>query len=161
MRIPRKGEARREVKIFMIPAEFRMDVPPWAAAAPMMPPTRAWDALTGNPMSVMTVFQRKALASAAITTASVTAFGSTMSFPIVLATAVVRNAPTMFMTAASVTALNGERTFVDTTVAIAFAESFQPLLMSKHTARMMMRIRISGMFQDYSLKDIRHILAPV
>jgi len=67
----------------------------------------------------------------------------------------------MFMTAAIATALNGERTFVDTTVAIAFAESFQPLLMSKSTARMMMRIRISCIFEDYSLKDIRHILAPV
>src|SRR3989304_3026973 len=120
MRIPRKGETRRERKIFKIPETFNIVVPPWDAAAPMMPPTRAWDALTGNPMNVMTEFQRKALASAAITTASVMAFGSTMSLPIVLATAVGGNAPTMFMSGALATAPHGERPFVDTTGATAF-----------------------------------------
>lgn len=115
----------------------------------MIPPTSAWEALTGSPKTVMNQFHRKALASAAMTTPSVTADGSTMPLPMVFATAVVINAPRIFIIAASKTAARGESTFVETTVAMALAASFQPLLISNRTARRMMRIRISSMLQDY------------
>ncbi len=48
---------------------------------------------------------------------------STNPLPIVLATAVPVSAPTRFPTAASMIAWRGVRTFVETTVAIAFAAS--------------------------------------
>jgi hypothetical protein len=56
--------------------------------------------------------------------------GSTMEPPMVLATLVERYAPAKFNVPASNTAARGERTLVETTVAIAFAASFQPLAKS-------------------------------
>src|SRR5512139_3978281 len=89
------------------------------------------------------------------------AAGSTMPLPMVLATAVVRKAPRMFMAAARVTAAPGERTLVETTVAMALAQSCQPLAMSNSTARTMIRTRISGMFQDDPFEDVGDVLGPV
>src|SRR5512139_645057 len=88
-------------------------------------------------------------------------FGSTMPLPMVLATAVVRKAPRMFMNAAMVTAAPGDRTFVETTVAMALAQSCQPLAISNSTARMMIRTRISGMFQDDPFEDVGDVLGAV
>src|SRR5574341_1128232 len=113
------------------------------------------------PHTVMSVFQRNALANADTTTMSVTAFGSTMPLPMVFATAVVRKAPAMFMTAARATAEKGESTLVETTVAMALAESFHPLLISKSTARTMITIRISSMFQDDPFQNVGDVLRPV
>jgi len=94
-------------------------------------------------------------------TVSVTARGSTMPVPTVFATAVVKNAPAMFIIAARATAVSGERTLVDTTVAIALAASCQPFAISKSTARIMMRSRISCIFEDYGLENIRDIFRPI
>ena len=144
-----------------MPAAFRIPTPPCAAPAPMRPPTRAWDELTGSPIRIVMRFQRMAESRAAIMTLSVMAAGSTIPLPMVLATAVVRNAPRMFMNAASVTAAPGDRTLVETTVAIAFAQSCQPLATSNRTARTMIRIRISGMFQDDPFENIGDVFRAV
>ena len=59
---------------------------------------------------------------------------STMPVPTTLATAVPERAPARFMSAARITALVGERTRVETTVAMALAASLKPLTKSKRTA---------------------------
>src|SRR5512137_3057049 len=84
-----------------------------------------------------------------------------MPVPMVLATAVVRKAPRMFMKAARVTAAPGERTFVETTVAMALAQSCHPFATSNSTARTMITIRISGMFQDDPFEHVGDVLGPV
>jgi hypothetical protein len=62
--------------------------------------------------------------------------GSTIPFPIVLATAVVnKRGPIKLKNAAIVTALIGVRTRVVTTVAIEFVASFIPLTKLKRRAR--------------------------
>src|SRR3954469_12065428 len=65
-------------------------------------------------------------------TAKVTIFTSTIPEPTVLATAVPKvNAATKLKKAAQITALPGVSTRVDTTVAIEFAASWNPLMKSK------------------------------
>src|SRR6266498_6160476 len=127
----------------------------------MSPPTSACEELTGRPMRIVMRFQRMAESRAEIRTASVIATGSTMPEPMVLATAVVRKAPAMFMVAARITACRGERTFVDTTVAMAFAQSCQPFATSKSTARTMMRIRTSCIFEHYGFENIGDVFRTV
>jgi hypothetical protein len=58
----------------------------------------------------------------------VTAFVSTRPLPMVFATAVPASAPRRFQKEAQATASRGVRTFVDTTVAMAFAVSWKPLM---------------------------------
>ena len=57
-----------------------------------------------------------------------------MPFPIVEATAVPVRAPVRLKKAASAIACRGVRTFVETTVAIAFAASWKPLMYSNAMA---------------------------
>src|SRR5512139_3881416 len=115
----------------------------------------------GIPILVKAAFQRKAVRRAAMTTVLVIALGLTTPSPMVLATAVEKKAPRMFMQAARATALKGESTRVETTVAIALAESFQPLLMSKRIARTTMISMISCILQHDGLKDVRNVFAAV
>ena len=62
-------------------------------------------------------------------TASVTCSSRTMPLPTVFATAVPKaNAATKLKNAAQMTALPGESTRVETTVAIEFAASWKPLM---------------------------------
>ena len=68
---PKTGEMRSDMKILMMPSLFRMPTPPCATAAPMRPPTRAWDELTGRPIRMVMRFQRMAESSAAMMTWSV------------------------------------------------------------------------------------------
>jgi hypothetical protein len=61
-----------------------------------------------------------------------------MPFPIMAAMAVPKTSgPIRLKTAAIVTAFKGLSTFVATTVAIAFAESWKPLIKSKTSASIM------------------------
>src|SRR5512143_552361 len=161
MTMPKTGEMRSEVSILTMPPPFRMLTPPWAMAAPAMPPKSACEELTGSPIRIVMMFQRMAEIRAEMMTMSVTALGSTIPEPIVFATAVERKAPRIFMPAARTTAIMGDSTLVDTTVAMAFAQSCQPFAMSKNTARRMMRIRISCIFQDDAFEDVGDVLGPV
>ena len=99
-----------------------------ASVAPQRPPMRAWDELDGRPSHQVRSPQAMAETSAQRSTGIVTAFVSTRPFPIVVATAVPARAPTRFQTDAQATASRGVRTFVETTVAIAFAVSWNPLM---------------------------------
>src|SRR5204863_2037200 len=70
----------------------------------------------------------------------VTFESSTLPPEMVLATAVDRNAPTMFSTAEIATAIFGRRAPVAIEVAIALAGSWKPLLKSKASAVTITRI---------------------
>ena len=59
---------------------------------------------------------------------------STIPLPIVVATAVVTNAPARFATAETSTAIRGESARVETEVAMAFAVSWKPFVKSKPSA---------------------------
>src|SRR4051812_24903877 len=88
-------------------------------------------------------FQMIAPISAARTVPIVTTFTSTCPEPIVLATAVPINAPIKLHAAASAMAWRGVRTLVDTTVAIALAASWKPLMYSKASAASKTRMKSS------------------
>src|SRR5688572_1893257 len=96
------------------------DVP---IAAPHKPPIRAWLELDGNPSHQVKRFQMIAATNAQRTVVIVAALGSTSPELMVFATAVPNSAPIRFQNAAQTTATRGVSTFVETTVAMAFAVS--------------------------------------
>ena len=70
-------------------------------------------------------------------------------YPIVFATATPKpNPATALKKAAQITAILGERTRVETTVAIAFAASFIPFRKSNRSARAMMKMTRKSMEGD-------------
>src|SRR3990172_4716933 len=101
---------------------------------------------------------------AAPTVTSFMASALTMPLPMVVATAVPESAPTMLRPVAIMTASRGERTRVDTTVAMALGASVQPLTNSAPRTRRRTIMRpgeSSGILEDYTLQNIGHILAAV
>src|SRR3972149_5755068 len=102
---------------------------------------------------------------AAATTDRLMVSGRTMPLPMVAATAVpVTRAPTILSTAAIKTAWEGERTRVETTVAMALGASVQPFTNSAARTRSRTASSgrpISGMLQGDALQDIGYILAAV
>ena len=106
---------------------------PWSnqrcmTTAPQMPPTRACELDEGIPKYHVSRFQTMAPTRAATITVWVTVDGSAMSLPIVAATPVPVKAPMKLNAAAMSTAVRGARTLVETTVAIAFAVSWNPFM---------------------------------
>ena len=108
----------------MSPGASRYCAPLFAIAAPARPPISACDELEGMPHHHVIRSQAIAPTSAANTTAVSTIDGSTMPFPIVVATCRPKNKNAMKLkNAAHTTAQRGERTRVETTVAIELAAS--------------------------------------
>ena len=110
-------------------------VPTVAIPAPTIPERMAWLEDVGRPRYHVKMSHIIAAIRAEIIVICVIHEASTSPTPTVLATAVPVNAPTMFKTAAIVTAAFGDSTLVDTDVAIAFAVSWKPFMKSKITAR--------------------------
>ena len=104
-------------------------VPP-ASAAPTSPPNSAWLELDGRPKYQVTRFQTIAPASAAKRMPIPDRPSGVAISPLltVLATPLPRNAPARFITAAIASAALGVSARVDTEVAMAFAESWKPLV---------------------------------
>src|SRR4051812_32266040 len=101
---------------------------------------------------------------AAATTTWVTDAGSAMSPPMVLATPTPANAPTKLQTAAMSTAVRPGRTLVDTTVATAFAVSWNPLTESKARASTTTRTRRArplSILPHHRADDVHRVLALV
>ena len=116
-----------------------------AIAAPQRPPISAWLELEGRPSHQVKRFQMMAASSAASTVVIVTAEASTSPPLMVFATAVPTSAPIRFQNAAHMTAARGLRTLVETTVAIALAVSWKPLMYSNvRAASRTMRKRVMG-----------------
>jgi len=81
----------------------------------------------GVPRWVQKALQTMAPTSAAIQMPRSTVAGSTMPFPMVRATLVVRKAPTILKNQARTMACEAVRARVETEVAMALAASFMPL----------------------------------
>jgi hypothetical protein len=110
--------------IFSTPPIIIESGPELARAAPTKPPTSVCDELEGNPHHHVIRFQVMAAIRAAAITVRFTTSGSITPLPIVVATFRGKTVKAMKLkTAARRTALKGERTFVETIVAIEFAES--------------------------------------
>src|SRR5258705_13677613 len=105
-----------------------------AKAAPHSPPMSAWLELEGKPNHHVVMFQINPARTAASTVHIVTTSASTKPLPTVEATAPPRSAPVKLKNAAIAMACRGVRTLVETTVAMALAASWKPLLYSKMTA---------------------------
>ena len=122
--IPRTGATTIKTAILITPAK-RMELTPlFAMAAPTNPPTSACDELEGNPHHHVSRFHIIAADTAENIKVRLIISGLITPLPMVVATlrGKTRNA-TKLKVAARPTAANGERTFVDTTVAIELAES--------------------------------------
>ena len=123
------------------PCQRREEKPPEARAEPVRPATRAWLSLVGRPNFQARVLQKMMAIMAEATVIREMVSGLTMSRPMVAATAVPERVPTMLREVAMMTAVLGERTRVETTVAMELAASVQPLTNSAQRMRKRTRRR--------------------
>src|SRR4051812_42654590 len=122
--MPISGERKMKMIVLLHPPGTSVAKPALATAAPAYPPTSACDELVGRPEYQVIRSQMIAPARPARITEKVTILMSIMPAPTVLATAVPNaNAATKLKNAAQMTARPGDRTRVDTMVAIEFAAS--------------------------------------
>ncbi len=123
------GDRMMNTAVCVIFAQPRTLVPPLLMPAPISPPISACDELDGIPYHQVMRFQPIAPISAATTTVLSTTCGSTIPLPMVLATCSGKKTnATKLKKAAHATAMRGESTRVETTVAIEFAASWNPLM---------------------------------
>ncbi len=108
----------------------QMTVVPPASAAPTMPPKRACEEDEGRPKYQVTMFQTMAPISAAKRMPIPLSPTGVSIRPLltVLATPLPMKAPARFITAAIARAARGVSARVETDVAMAFAESWKPLV---------------------------------
>src|SRR5208337_995277 len=139
---PMIGE--RTMKSATVPTVFhRIAAKPAAEIpAPTSPPIRAWEDDVGRPKNQVMMFHAIAPTSAPSTIYGTTARETTLSSTIVLmvfATATPNpKAAAKLKKAANTTAFLGERTFVETTVDMELAESWNPFVKSNTSAMPMM-----------------------
>jgi hypothetical protein len=121
---PSNGAITIKIIILMTPDMITELQPAPATAAPTNPPVRVCEELEGRPNHQVRRFQRIAATKAEAITVRLTTSGLITLLPIVWATfrGKIRNAIKL-KNAAMPTAAIGERTLVETTVAIEFAES--------------------------------------
>src|SRR5262252_5715030 len=121
---PITGDRKMKMIVLVQPAGIIALNPAFATAAPAYPPISACDELVGSPKNHVMRSQMIAPVRPPKITAKETIRRSIMPEPTVLATAVPNvNAAMKLKNAAHATALPGDRTRVDTTVAIEFAAS--------------------------------------
>src|SRR5512143_2680981 len=91
--------------------------------------------------------------------------GSTIPFPMVVATCVETSAPTKFSPAAMRMAFRIERARVEMQVAMALAVSWKPLMKSNASAATITSARsaneLSGILERYPFEDVGGVLAAV
>ena len=124
---PNKGDNARASKTLAAVSILTAAIPATATPAPKTPATNEWLTLIGKPKRVATRTHVTAEIMAAITAVCGIISGSTIPFPMVLATAVPVRAPSKFMDAPKRTPFKGLSTLVEIAVAIAFAASLMPL----------------------------------
>src|SRR5919197_6007315 len=140
--------------------------PDWTSAAPTSPPISACDELDGRPNHHVSRFQAIAPRSAASSVCCVARFPSMIPFATLFATAVVRNAPARFATAAISTAIRGVTARVPTDVAMAFAVSWKPFVKSKPsaiatTATNRTSFTALAVFYQDGLENVRRVLTGI
>src|SRR5207237_1568241 len=117
--------------------------PPLTTPAPISPPNRAWDELVGRPNHQVMISHAIAPIRVDRRSQAVTIAGSIVPLPIVDATLTPNtNAATKLKNAAHRTAIRGDRTRVDTTVATELAASWKPFKKSKTNATRITRMTI-------------------
>ena len=122
--IPKKGAITINAIILRTPPITTDPKPAFAIAAPTSPPTSVCDELEGNPHHQVIKFHAIDATKAAAITDKLITSGFTTPLPMVVATFSGKITKAIKLkNAAIVTAETGDRTFVDTTVAIEFAES--------------------------------------
>lgn len=137
---PRKLEKTSPTSTFCHPAHTSTEGPAEAIPAPAKPATNAWLSLVGIPHRAATLDQMMMPTIAPPTVAKLTALGSMIPVPMVVATAVPDITPIRLNTDARASAARGESERVPTTVAMAFGASVQPFTnsaprMRRRTAR--------------------------
>src|SRR5262245_15932182 len=121
---PMSGARTMKISVLVQPDAMIALHPALTTAAPANPPISACEELVGKPKYQVIKSHTIAPISAAKITVNVTMWMSTRPAPTVLATAVPKvNAAMKLNAAAQMTALPGDSTRVDTTVAIEFAAS--------------------------------------
>ncbi len=122
---------------------FTAATPAAEIPAPVSPPIRACDEEVGRPAYQVIRFQPIAPISAESTMNGTISAGTVFRLMILLTVLATRtpnpNAAMKLKKAANTTAFRGERTRVETTVEIAFAESWNPFVKSKTSATPMIR----------------------
>src|SRR5579859_2489608 len=134
-------------------------------AAPASPPSSACDDDVGSPHHHVSRSRTTAPTSAAATRGTVTTCAST-PLAMLPATCVLKSRNAMKLkNAAHTTATRGLSTRVDTTVAIEFAASWNPLMKSNARARAMTRTSVSmggsRVFEHHAFDDVGDVLAAV
>src|SRR5262249_41146311 len=120
---PMSGDRTMKIAVFSKNGASRQPKPALQIAAPAIPPRSAWDEDVGRPTHHVRRSQTIAPTGPAPTRPSVTTWGST-PFAMLPATWVEKTRNAMKLkNAAQATAARGERTRVETTVAIEFAAS--------------------------------------
>jgi len=134
--IPRSGATKINIIIFNTPENITELTPEHTMAEPTRPPTRVWDELEGKPSRHVIKFQIIAAITDDAITVRFTTSGLITPLPIVVATLRGNTVKAIKLKkAAKTTAEKGERTLVDTTVAIELAESWKPFMKSKTRIR--------------------------
>src|SRR5919202_3334239 len=141
---PSSGENTRPWNVFSSPPTWITFQPAPATPAPTRLKISAWLELDGSPRYQVTRFHTMAAISAETTSVWVETSGGMMPLPTVVATAVPDRAPTKLRTPAISTARPGDSTRVATTVAIALAVSWKPLMKSKLSPRTRMSSRTNN-----------------
>jgi len=132
---PRDGERTIAAAVLRKPDQTTAWNPACATPAPTNPPISACELLEGIPNSQVKTSQTIAPHSAEKMTPTVTAPGSMMPLPTVVATLSPNTRKAMKLkNDAQNTAKDGRSTRVETTVAIEFAASFSPLRKSNSSA---------------------------
>src|SRR4051812_36068310 len=148
---------------------FQITSVPPASAAPTMPPNSACEDEEGSPKYQVMRFHTIAPTRAAkrIAIPFEPCGVSIRPSLTVLATPEPRKAPARFITAAIASAARGVSARVETDVAIAFAESWKPLVYVKKSAtatvttRAKVSIDASGLLDGDGLHRVRHVLESV
>src|SRR5512136_708951 len=148
MVIPMTGDRTMKVTTKITVEILMAAIPDEAIPAPKSPPMMAWEEEVGRPSHQVMRFHPMAPMRAARCIQGMELMGTKSSLTrllMVLATATPKaKAATKLKTAAKRTACLGERTLVDTTVEMAFAESWKPFVKSKARATRMMRPMMRG-----------------
>jgi hypothetical protein len=135
------GAKTRPKNTFLQPAQIKTFVPAVATPAPAKPDISPWLSLVGRPKTVAKELQMITEMSAVATVRRFMESEATKPFPMVTATAVPEKAPTRLNNAAIRTAVRGDKTRVETTVAMELQASVQPFTKSKATDKKRIKIK--------------------
>src|SRR5436309_45147 len=142
-RSPISGDNTMKSSILLTPETCTTPHPPLTTPAPISPPTSACDELVGRPNHQVMISHAIAPIRVDRRSQAVTIAGSIVPLPMVDATFTPNTkAATKLNKAAHRTAIRGDRTRVDTTVATELAASWKPFKKSKNNATRITRMTI-------------------